>query len=541
MNPPLPVGAATLAEAFLRAEALGGRPAWASIAEHQIETDRQWSYGELFGASRRIATGLRGLGVHEGERLALVALPSPDYAKGMAGAILAGAAAAPVNHLFKRREMAAYLELVRPSAVLVDSHNLPLVRESLTNLSPAPLLIGTTADVDTAVTLDGLEDATPASPPAVSPDDAAIILHTSGTTGLPKGVVRTHGAYAAFLSMWGADGYVTEGDRVLSAGPLYHQSGLTLGWLGSIALGLPFFHVSRFRAEVFWDVVRRNRITVPLGLPAPIPERLAQLPPGPRDRDHVVRWMMCGAPLETWWRLQDQFGVSIHTGYGSTESTLVTFSAGPRDVEKRYDEKLLPPGAHAPAGTIFPGYSEYRIVRGDGSPAAPGEVGAIQVRGNAVFSEYLHDPERTRAAFTDDAWFDPGDSAYVDERGSLHVLGRTKEMIRRSGENIAPREVEVVLHEHPEILEAAVMGVPDRIRGAEILACIVRKPDSALTAQDVVSFCRDQLSVFKVPRYVEFRTDLPKTSTGKVQKALIVDAADSTRWFDRYKVEGLSK
>lgn len=540
MSQLLPIGASTLAEAFIRAEALGDRPAWASIPDHEVDSPQQWSYGELFGASRRIAAGLRHHGVHEHERLAIVALPSPDYAKGIAAAIMAGAAAAPVNHLFKQRELAAYLKLVRPAAILVDRHTLPLVRAVVEQMVPAPLLIGTDAEVETSINLGALEKFEPVQVPAVSEEDPAIILHTSGTTGLPKGVVRTHGAYSAFMQMWGS-GYLTDSDRVLAAVPLYHQGALLLGWLGSVARGLPFFHIARFRAELFWEIVRRNGITVPLGMLSPIPARLAQLPRDVRDRDHSVRWILAGAPIDIWRHLQDRHGVAMHTGYGSTETTLVTLSAPADNVQKRFDETLLPATAsYSPAGTPISGYAEYRVVRTDGSHASPNEVGALQFRGKAVFKEYLHDPEKSRAAFTADGWFSPGDSGYVDENGLLYVLGRTTEMIRRSGENIAPRELESVLHEHPEITQAAVLGVPDPLRGAEIRACIVRKAGSTLTAEDVFAYCREQLSVFKVPRYVDFHASLPTTPTGKVQKALLGSLTDAPCWFDRYELEGRS-
>lgn len=537
MTQRLPIGATTLAEAFIRAETLGERPAWASIAEHEVEARQPLSYGELFGASRRIAAGLRHQGVVQNERLAIVALPSPDYAKGVAGAILAGAAAAPVNHLFKERELAAYLKLLRPAAVLVDASTLPLVRAAVQQMAATPLLIGTDAQLATDTHLDALAQFQPAPAPSVSPDDSALILHTSGTTGLPKGVVRTHGAYCAFMEMWGS-GYLADGDRVLAAAPLYHQAGLLLGWIGAVARGLPFFHLCRFKAEDFWEVVRRNKITVPLGMLSPIPARLAQLPPDARDRDHSVRWIAAGAPIEIWRQLQDRHGVAMHTGYGSTETTLMAFSALPDGVEERFDETELPATAtYSPAGKPIANYGECRVVRPDGSRTAPNEVGALQFRGKSVFKAYLHDPETTRAAFTEDGWFNPGDSGYVDEKGLLYILGRTTEMIRRSGENISPRELESVLQEHPQIAMAAVLGVPDPLRGAEVRACIVRRAGSTLTAQEVFAYCREQLSVFKVPRYVEFRESLPMTATGKVRKSLLGTLAESPHYFDRYVLE----
>lgn len=538
MSAVLPIGARTVAEAFLRAETFGDRLAWSFIPMGAVEASRQLTYGELIGRSRRIATGLRELGVGPGERLAMVAGPGPEFITALIGAVMAGGAAAPVNHLFKHRELHAYLDLLKPAAVLVDGNTIDAVREALSGLSISPTLVASVPGTDADADLEDLAAQPAAPPPEVSEGDPAIILHTSGTTGLPKAVVRTHRAYAAFMNMWGS-GYVIDGDRVLCFVPLYHQAALVVGWLGTVSRALPFFYIERFTAETFWDVVRRHEITLPLGLMEPAPTQLLHLPPSDRDREHSVRWLMAGSALDIWQKFQQRFGVSMYTGYGSTETTMVTMPVRPEGVTRPYDVTLMPADAvRSPAGRAIPGFSEFRVLRDDDTPTAPGELGRLQVRGVAVFHEYLHDAERTEKAFTEDGWFDPEDAAFVDAHGQLHVLGRTHEMIRRSGENIAPREIEGVIEEHAEVAEVAVVGVPDDVRGAEIRACVVRKPGSVLNEVDIFDHCREQLSMFKVPRYVEFWDELPKTGTNKVRKALLIESADAARWVDRYELEG---
>jgi crotonobetaine/carnitine-CoA ligase len=533
-----PFAGATLTEMFLQGEMRGDRLAYAFVPDDHGSPPSTLSYAQLVGRARRIATGFVASGISRGERLAIVALPRPEFVTGVAAAILSGAAAAPVNHLFRRRELVAYLRLIAPAAVLVDESTVAAVLDAIGDLPRRPLLIGTCAGLGADLDLDELGRLPPIEPVAVSREDPAVILHTSGTTGLPKAVVRTHGAYAEWVTRWAGD-WLVDDDRALSFIPLYHQAGLVVGWLASFGRGIPFFQQERFRVERFWDVVVENGITWPLGLLEPSPALLLDQPPSPLDRAHSVRWILAGSALDVVRRFEERFGCAMHTGYGSTETTLVTMPCTPAEVSRPLDPSAVSPRAmRSPAGWALAGFSEFRVVREDGTETDADEVGALQVRGRAVFGEYFGDPVATAGAFTDDGWFVPGDAAFRDGSGCLHVIGRSSEMIRRSGENIAAREIEIVLEEHPDVLEAAVVGVPDETRGSEVLACLVRRPGSSLSADDVFEHCRRQLAVFKVPRFLDFRHELPKTPTFKIQKNRLLETGDPSQWTDRYRTKG---
>ena len=530
-----PNGPSTLNEITMRSALFGDRMAFAALSDGQIEPSGALSYGELVTTACRMARGLREHGLAYGQRIGIVAMPRCEYPTTVLGALLAGASAAPINHLFKRRELVAYLNLLEPAAIVVDDDTIDGVREALPDLKRRrPLLIGVRDGLGADLHLTDLWRHHPAEPWPVTFDDPAIILHTSGTTGLPKAVVRSHGAYSAWANMWSRS-YLLQTDRTLCFVPLYHQAALVVGWLASFAIGVPFFHMQRFHPEIFWDVVRRHDITWPTGLMAPSPARLLDQPPSHLDRDHSVRWVMGGSAPDMCREFERRFGCAIHTGYGSTETTMVTMPCSPGDVSQPFSAGKVNPRVHSsPCGWAIPGFSEFRVCRCDGSTTDTEEIGSLEVRGPAVFTQYFHDPTRTGQSFSSDGWFVPGDAAYVDAPGCLYVLGRTGEFIRRSGENIAPREVEAVIEEIPGIVEAAVVGVPDAARGAELLACIVPADSDGPSADDVFAYCRSQLAVFKVPRYIEFRAELPKTATFKVQKNRLLEDTDPSTRIDRY-------
>jgi acyl-CoA synthetase (AMP-forming)/AMP-acid ligase II len=523
---------------FLAGERLGDRLAFAHIAPGAVAPGLQLSYGELVGKARRIAAGLMAAGIKRGDRVALLLRPTPCMPLGLIATVLAGGVAAPVNTLFKRRELSAYLNLIEPAAVVFDESTIDMLREAAADLRRPPLLIAANDDLAADTTLTRLATAEPLELPSPGSGEPAVILHTSGTTGLSKGVVHTHGEYAAFVDTW-SRGFVIEGDRTLSHMPLYHQAGLIVGWLATFGRALPFFQIERFSAGLYWEIVHRNAITWPAAWWGPPLHQLLELPPRPDDRRHPLRWVMASGTIEAWRRAEERFGVAAHSGYGSTETTMVTSSSPGERLTTRFDQSGLTPRAVTiPAGWSIPGFSELRVARADGSPTEPGEIGSLQVRGKAVFKRYFNDPERTAAAFTADGWFDPGDAAFLDERGCLHVLGRTREMIRRSGENIAPSEIEGVLRELPGIAEAAVVGVSDPVRGQELRACVVLNPGARVSAGEIFAHCRRELAFFKVPRYLEFCDALPKTQTFRVQKEKLIAAADPARWIDRNKLEG---
>ena len=263
----------------------------------------------------------------------------------------------------------------------------------------------------------------------------------------------------------------------------------------------------------------------------PVPRYLLDEPPSPRDTDHTLRWVLATAAPDDWLAIQDRFGIAFHSSYGSTETTVVRLT-GTRVDGPTSRARVKGPRGGGLCGRAIEGWADVRITSEQGGTARPDELGAIEVRGVPVVEEYFADPAATSAAFTDDGWFTTGDIGYVTDDGDLYIVDRAVNRIRRSGENIAPREIEELLEEHPAIAHAAVVPVADVLRGEEIRACIVLEPGARLVAEDVFRYCREHLARFKVPRYVDFRDDLPRTPTLKVRKDALVAEPNST-WVDR--------
>jgi acyl-CoA synthetase (AMP-forming)/AMP-acid ligase II len=438
--------------------------------------------------------------------------------------ILAGGVAVPLNHRYATREFASAFTTMQPSFVLFDTETEASLRDAQEVLASAPQFtdIGDFGEY-------GPLNASEVYVAAVS--DTAVIVGTSGTTGRPKGVVRTHGQYARFLDFWSTTAMCSD-DRILNFLPMYHQGGLVLSFLAAYTAGLPTFHLERFSTEAFWSATRRFSLTWAT-LMQPVPRYLLDEPPTSSDRDHSLRWVLATAPPADWIAIQERFGISFQSSYGSTETTVVRLT-GTREDGFTSPERIRGPHGGALCGRAIPGWADVRISLDDGAPAPANELGSIEVRGVPVVEEYFGDRAATEAAFTQDGWFKTGDVGYITEDEELYIVDRARDRIRRSGENIAPREIEDLLEEHPAVAHAAVVAVPDPLRGEEIRACIVLEPGAVLTAEDLFHYCADNLAPFKVPRYVEFRDDLPRTPTMKVRKDVLVTEPKGAAWIERF-------
>lgn len=472
------------------------------------------SYAGFAARARRIAANLHRHGVRRGDRVALVALPRTDYVATLAGAILLGAVPAPVNHHFKVRELHATLSVLEPAVVIVDDSTCETAQRALDRLGERPCVAGISGCTagDFVLIEDPGEHTFPR--PVIAPEDPALILHSSGTTGLPKLVLRSHGSIAQFLDLFA--GYFGEDEHILNFLPLYHQAGLVLNILAAFRLGTDVVQVSRFSTSAFWDLVDRYGATH-VNLVSPMASFILSRPPAADDRGHPLRWVMVAGRNDHWADFQDRFGVTGMTMYGSTETLQITSTGNPQNgpVPREILESV---GAANYTGPTLGNLTEFRIIGPDGKLVTePGVRGRIEVRGRYCFTEYFNQPEQTKAAFTPDGWFVTGDLGYTTPEGALVFIGRESGMIRRSGENIAPREIELVLEDHDGIKEALVVGVPDEARGQEIFAQVVLEPGASLTAKDVFGYLEDNLSGFKVPRYLEFRDEFERTATLKIK------------------------
>ena len=346
-------------------------------------------------------------------------------------------------------------------------------------------------------------------------DDIVTVYYTSGTTGAPKGCMLDHGWWLRVLDIDQRLFRRGRQDRQLCCLPFYYADP-AIQLMTSLSTGGTLIAMRRFSVSRFWDVVRRWDATEVMSI-ASIPALLLKGEPGPQDRDHRMRLAIhAGLPKELHRQLVDRFGFHWLDNYGSTEGGIMA-RVPAADAEALVGAGSI--GLEAPE-------VEIRIVDEGDREVAAGAAGEALIRGPDLFRGYLDRPDVTAEAMRG-GWYHSGDLVRRDELGYLHFVGRRKDMIRRSGENIAAGEVEAVLRSHPGLLEVAVIPVPDELRGEEVKAYLLpRAGGSARTVppEEIIAFCRERLAPYKVPRFLEYRTtDFERTPSMRVQKRALLD------------------
>jgi acyl-CoA synthetase (AMP-forming)/AMP-acid ligase II len=346
----------------------------------------------------------------------------------------------------------------------------------------------------------------------------ALLMYTSGTTGLPKGALLSHANLLhAAGAVIGAHALTAE-DRVLSSLPLYHVNGQCIATISPFVAGGSIVLPRRFSVSQWWPLVERYRPTWLNMVPTIISYLLNGPEPTVAQRDacggiRFGRSASSPLPPEQHKAFEERFGVSVIEAMGLTECASVAF-ANPLDrARRKYGSPGLPLGLEA------------RVVAPDGSPLAQGTAGEIQLRGANVMLGYYKAPELTEAAIDRDGWLATGDLGYRDDDGFYFITGRLKELIIKGGENIAPREIDEALLKHPAVLEAAAVGIPDAHYGQEILACVVLKADSECSETMLREHCMRELGRYKTPKILRFVDELPKGASGKVQRLKLLDVA----------------
>jgi long-chain acyl-CoA synthetase len=362
----------------------------------------------------------------------------------------------------------------------------------------------------------GLEGARPRSRASVSADQPAMLMYTSGTTGVPKGVLLTHANMLHAGATVAGHQQLGPADRVLSSLPLYHINGQCIAVASAVVAAGSIVLPHRFSASQWWPLVERYRPTWLNLVPTIIAYLLngPDLTPGQRNAVAGVRYARsASAPLppDQQRAFESRFGIPVVEAMGLTECASVAF-CNPMDVGAR---KIGSPGR--PLGVAA------RVVSREGRVLAAGESGQIELKGPNVMREYFRAPELTAQTLSSDGWLATGDLGHRDADGFYFITGRSKELIIKGGENIAPREIDEALLRHPAVLEAVAVGVPDPAYGQEIAAFVVVKPDVALSAEDLAAHCLRELGRYKTPRYLRFVAELPKGPSGKVQRLKLAD------------------
>ena len=464
--------------------------------------DLELTYAGLDAASALAAGWLREHGVGPGDRVGIMLPNIPQFPILYYGALRAGAAVVPMNPLFKEREVEYYLS-DSGAKVLFGWEGIA------DQAQPGAEAAGAAFEVVDAGFSQKLATYNPA-PDVVerAPDDTAVLLYTSGTTGKPKGAELTHSNLGSNVATCVALFDGGPGDVIFGGLPLFHSFGQTCGLNSAVACGATLTMIPRFEPHKALEVLQRDKVTIMQGVPTMYVALLQD--PAHKDYDvSTLRLAVSGGaslPVEVLRGFEKEFGVILLEGYGLSETSPVA-SFNHADRERK-------------AGSIGTPVRdvEMRLIDADWNDTPDGEIGEIAIKGPNVMKGYWNRPDATTEAIKD-SWFRTGDLAKRDEDGYYFIVDRAKDMIIRGGYNVYPREVEEVLYEHPAVAEAAVVGVPDAEYGEEIGAAITLKAGASATAEEIQEFVKERIAAYKYPRIVWFLDEgLPKGPTGKILK-----------------------
>jgi long-chain acyl-CoA synthetase len=447
--------------------------------------DRELTYAELDARSNRLAQALRAAGVGKGSRVAHLDRTAPEIVELLFATSKIGAVTVPLNWRLAPAELAAVVADAQPDLLIVG--------EAYADVAAPNVVV---AGPEYERWLAAHEPVDPGG--RGEPDDTVLQLYTSGTTGVPKGVLTTNRNLAAAAEsspLWEFDADTIS----MTPLPMFHIGGIGWAFLGLWNAATTVL-VGEFVPEDVLDVLERQRVTNTIFVPTML--QLLCAVPGAEERDYsALRSIAYGASPITTPVLKDAlrtFRCSLYGVYGLTESTGGVMQLDPAD---HAHERLL-----RSAGRPFP-WVELKIVDGE-----------VWLRAPNVTPGYFNRPEETAAALTDDGWLKTGDGGYLDDDGYLFLTDRIKDMIVSGGENVYPVEVEEALAQHPDVAEVAVIGIPDERWGETVKALVVARAGSSPSADELVAFARERLAGYKLPRSIEFVDDLPRTPSGKVLK-----------------------
>ncbi|WP_437587467.1 long-chain-fatty-acid--CoA ligase [Sorangium sp. So ce1000] len=479
--------------------------------------DAQLSYRALDEVARRMAGGLRTLGVQPGQHVAIFTPNVPAFSVAYFGCHYAACPVVPVNVLLAADEIAFLLKHSDAVAFIVWERLLPQAQEALAKAGTGAKLIVAKADPADISAPTGAHSMSAllgaghevTNLPTTMPDDTAVILYTSGTTGRPKGAELTH-----FNMFYNADCAarqvlsLTPDTVALACLPLTHSFGQTIMHNAVMRVGGKIVLLPRFEPRTALTLMQQHRVTFFGGVPSMYMALLQEANAAPYDVSSL-QWCAGGGastPMEVLQAFRQRFGVPILEGYGLSEtSPAASFN--------------MPYLAQKPGSVGVPLYGvEFRLERADGTIVTePHEPGEICIKGHNVMKGYYKQPEETKSTIKD-GWFHTGDVGVRDEEGYYRIVDRLKDMILFGGYNVYPREVEEVLYAHPAIAEAAVIGVPSPTQGEEVKAFVALHPGASVTEQELITYCRERMAIYKYPRSIELRSELPKGPTGKIVK-----------------------
>ncbi|HVX31544.1 MAG TPA: AMP-binding protein [Solirubrobacterales bacterium] len=481
------------------------------------------TYGELDAGANRVGQMLAELRVGRGERVAVLMANRPEYLVLYHGIGRYGACLVPIVTQSKPPEIGYFVEHSEATVLVVDEERWEVVRDHLGDPELASIKhvikLGDAApgaeSYETLMLGCGAErvDYVPTE------EEWVALMYTSGSTGRPKAVIHPHyTAVAQAEAVAERMGYTAD-DRLMTIFPLFHGNALVWSALTAVWAGARVIITERFSASRFWDQARAHGATEVNLLVGAINMILAQ-PPRPDDRDHPVRTSVANVTKTVYDAFTERFGVDIVSTWALAEGPLGTMTA--------------PGHPYRPGEIGWPlGHdNEIRVFDPDDNEVGPGVTGELVQRNKAMMPGYFKNEEET-ARVLRNGWVHSGDLGYRDEEGAFYFVGREKHVIRRSGENVSGEEVEETLQQHPAVDTVAVIAVPDDIRGEEVKAYIVTAKGAEVEPEELIAWCEERLADFKVPRYIEFIEELPRTGPMKVNRPELARRPGLTDCWDR--------
>ncbi|WJJ14269.1 AMP-binding protein (plasmid) [Prescottella equi] len=493
----------------------------------KVEND-QLTYAELRDQSRRVAAGFQGVGVAAGDVVALVLPNSVEFVVAWVALGRIGATAAPINTELGRGRISDGLRLCNARVAVVAGDRLPEAMESLRECGDIATVIDTSSHtVDhedprprswakfAATSDDELVEHTP------SPGDPSILLFTSGSTGKPKACVLSNHYVVRQAEIFVEQLRLKVDDVLFTPFPLFHADAAIFTLAPALVLGTTAALVERFSVSQFWNQVRQYSATVFDFMGATL-SMLHKQPASPEDASNPAR-LGWGVPLPGWAdEFEQRFGLELVEVYGLSDTGIVLYNSPGQ------------PRRDGSCGKEIAAF-EVKTLDADGFETAAGEVGEICVRPrepHLIMEEYLGMPSETLAA-TRGLWFHTEDLAYKDDDGYFHFVGRTKDIIRRRGENVPAPVIEDALASHPDVADVAAFGVPSELTEEDIMVAVSFKVGRSLAIDELIDLCTRTLPRSMVPRYFRVLPELPRTPTEKVEKHVLKAAGVQAGTFDR--------
>ena len=522
---PVPLIGETIGEHFDRI-ATKYREREALVVRHQ---NVRWTYAELKRRVDNLAAGLRRLGLAPGDRVGIWSQNCAEWVLTQFATAKAGLILVNINPAYRRAELKYALNKVACKALILSpafksSNYIEILESVAPELHHLATVIRLGADKTPGMlnfdelTVDASDaevEQLEALAKTLQFDDPINIQFTSGTTGSPKGATLTHHNILNNGYFIGEAMRFTEKDRLCIPVPLYHCFGMVLGNLACLTHGATMVYPDGgFDPKSVLEAVQAERCTALHGVPTMFIAVLDHPESGSYDLSTLRTGIMAGSPcpVEVMKRVAGTMNMrEVTIAYGMTETSPVSFQSSVDDpLERRV----------ATVGRIQP-HIEVKIVDAEGRIVPRGEKGELLTRGYCVMLGYWGDEDKTREAIDAAGWMHTGDLATIDAEGYCNIVGRSKDMVIRGGENIYPREVEEFLYSHPKVQDVQCVGVPDDKYGEELCACVVLRTGMTATEEEIREFCRGQIAHYKIPRYVKFVTGFPMTITGKIQKYIL--------------------